>query len=177
MGGAVNANNVRVEVFYPCISLSVRYSRHEKIWKYKINTNEKHILNSRTYDAMENVTDIHNVNLLMNLQTLNEMKKLENDWNGNGGIAFSSELIAIFTDIIRALEKQPQMAPTGRGSLQIQYELPDRSYLGFEIFKDKVVMLEVPERDYSRAKTYTESKKTIDFINKNVRRFYEEERN
>ena len=53
--------------------------------------------------------------------------------------------------IIEKLSYQPEIYPTGRKSIQFQYELNDKSYLEFEIYEDKIMCLMVPKRVYSKA--------------------------
>ena len=82
---------------------------------------------------------------------LKEIENLENDWNGYGAKPFSETLIDKCKRIVRLLFVQPSIYPTGRNSIQFQYELSDRSYLEFEIFENKTMCLQVPERIYSKA--------------------------
>ena len=83
-----------------------------------------------------------------------EIAELEENWNGYGAKAFSQKLIEKCKGIIYDLEVQPNIFPTGRQSVQFQYELEDRSYLEFEIFEENVSCLEVPQRIYSNARTF-----------------------
>ena len=89
-----------------------------------------------------------------NLFRLDEIAELEENWNGYGAKAFSQKLIEKCKGIIYDLEVQPNIFPTGRQSVQFQYELEDRSYLEFEIFEENVSCLEVPQRIYSNARTF-----------------------
>jgi len=54
----------------------------------------------------------------------------------------------------------------------MQYELDDRSYLGFEVFQEKVTKVYIPQRDYSKAIEEEVTTNILDFINTNVERFY-----
>ena len=107
-----------------------------------------------------------------NLIRLDEIAKLEENWNGYGAKAFSQELIGKCKDIINNLEFQPKIFPTGRKSVQFQYELEDRSYLEFEIFEDKVSCLEVPKRIYSNAHTFEFPISEAQRIEEIVKKFY-----
>ena len=89
-----------------------------------------------------------------NLFRLDQIAKLEENWNGYGARPFSQDLVDKCKDIISELELQPKIFPTGRQSIQFQYELEDRSYLEFEIFREKISYLEVPQRRYSDARTF-----------------------
>ncbi len=92
-------------------------------------------------------------NVVKSVRRLNEIGRLPYDWNGYGAKPFSTMLIDRCQGIVSALTHQPQIYPTGRQSIQFQYELKDRSYLEFEIFENKTMCLCVPKRVYSDAKT------------------------
>ena len=88
---------------------------------------------------------------IKSFKRLKEIENLENDWNGYGAKPFSETLIDKCKRIVSSLSVQPSIYPTGRNSIQFQYELSDRSYLEFEIFENKTMCLQVPERIYSKA--------------------------
>ncbi len=113
----------------------------------KMDTNQK---DSRSYysDIVLSQND--------NMRTLLDIQNLEPNWNGYGGKEFSLEVISLARDIVIMLGKyQPEIYPTGRGTVQMQYELADRSYLEFEIYSDRIEVLEVPKRIYENAKEST----------------------
>ncbi len=91
------------------------------------------------------------MNLGMVTNKLDQISKLKNDWNGYGAKAFSMDLIERCKAIVHALSVVPEVYPTGRQSIQFQYELEDRSYLEFEIFETKIIYLQVPQRKYTDA--------------------------
>lgn len=93
------------------------------------------------------------------IKRLNDIAELPYDWNGYGAIPFSKVLINKCKRIVNNLSVSPYIYPTGRQSIQFQYELKDRSYLEFEIFENKTMCLIVPKRIYDNAKetTITES--------------------
>lgn len=78
--------------------------------------------------------------LLKNLQTLRTLRKLQVDWNGKGSLPFSESLIQKVFTIVRELTYQPDIFPTGRNSIQLEYEIGNE-YLEFEIFEEKIVAL------------------------------------
>ena len=49
------------------------------------------------------------------------------------------------------LDYQPEVFPTARRTIQMEYELDDNSYLEFEVYSDYIAVMEVPRRDYSKA--------------------------
>lgn len=89
--------------------------------------------------------------VIKSVKRLRDIESLAFDWNGYGAKPFSSVLIDKCERIVGALSVQPLIYPTGRSSIQFQYELSDRSYLEFEIFENKTICLQVPKRIYSDA--------------------------
>lgn len=63
-----------------------------------------------------------------NLERLWEISRLEENWNGYGAKPISQIILDRAEIIIRNVSVQPEIFPTGRGSIQMQYELPDKSY-------------------------------------------------
>lgn len=89
------------------------------------------------------------------LATLHDISLLEKNWDGYGSDPFSKKLVESVVDIVKELPVQPEIFPTGRGSIQIEYDSEDKSYFEAEIFIDHVSILEVPYHDYSKAETRT----------------------
>lgn len=69
------------------------------------------------------------------LLRLEEIGALKENWNGNGASAFSEELISRAKELVCGLSKQPIILPTGRDSIQMEYENEDGDYLEFELFE------------------------------------------
>ena len=88
------------------------------------------------------------------LRTLENIQKLENDWNGYGAESFPANVISLSRDIVMILDYQPDIFPTGRQTVQMEYELSDRSYLEIEIYEERIKIMEVPQRRYSEAKKF-----------------------
>ena len=112
---------------------------------------------------------------LMKIENLNKIRKMsffEHDWNGTGGSVFSPNAIALFESIIKALDKQPQIAPTGRNSLLLQYELDDKSLLAFEVSENHTDKVYVPQGEYSMAQMNTFTENVEQRIKESVKLFY-----
>lgn len=107
-----------------------------------------------------------------NINKIKSMSKFEADWNGTGGMAFSQKAIARFITIIETLDKQPQIAPTGRNSLLMQYKLENKSILAFEVSEDKVEKVFVPYGNYSSAKVEVFTDDFKQQIKESVKLFY-----
>lgn len=104
---------------------------------------------------------------------LEQISHLADDWNGYGAKSFPSALVEKCQSIFLALPVPPHIYPTGRQSIQFQYELPDRSYLEFEIFEKRTMCLLVPQRQYSRAETKEFTSCEKEKITEMVIKFYE----
>ena len=91
------------------------------------------------------------IELAHSLKVIGDIQSLKPDWNGYGAKPIPKEVTQISRKIVRTLSKQPDIYPTGRRTIQMQYELADKSYLEFEIYVDHIHILEVPKRIYNKA--------------------------
>lgn len=71
-----------------------------------------------------------------NIEMLNDILCLPNNWNENGAKEFNNEIVSEMRKIIDLLPLQPEIFPTARSSIQFEYEKDDGSYLEFELFED-----------------------------------------
>lgn len=110
--------------------------------------------------------------LYNNLKKLKGISDLKDNWNDNNAKKFSPELISIVKNILENIVEQPEIFPTANNSIQMEYELIDNSYLEFEIFEDKIICLEVPQRNYSKYKEQIISN-DIKIINNIINNFFE----
>lgn len=78
-----------------------------------------------------------------NLIAINNLRKFEENWNGYGAKGFSSELCDFVEELIKSLDEnfQPKLFPTGRESIQIEYEKENGEYLEIEIFSSEQIQL------------------------------------
>lgn len=100
------------------------------------DNNESIISSVHTYtssdDADMGVACMYiNEDMRDNLNQLDMIEQLEDDWNGEGAAAFSKELIARVRDIIMQLKLQPEVFPTARDSIQFEYYINNK-YLEVE---------------------------------------------
>lgn len=75
--------------------------------------------------------------LQSNINKLNSFRDLPDNWNCIGGEKIDNDVIDTSLSIICLLSHQPYIFPTGRNSVQFEYEKTNGDYLEFEIFKDK----------------------------------------
>ena len=87
----------------------------------------------------------------ISLCRLSDIKDLEQDWDGEGTQPIPGSIIVKATEIVLELMHQPSIFPTGRNSIQLEFELSDGSYLEFEIFDDRITCMSVPHREYDKA--------------------------
>lgn len=85
-----------------------------------------------------------------NIQCLDDISRLKENWNGYGAKAFPADLILKCKNIAAGLDIEMDVYQTGRQSIQFQYD-KDGDYLEFEVFQDHTIAMHVPKRDYSRA--------------------------
>lgn len=71
-----------------------------------------------------------------NIRILESFKNLEKNWDSEGAEPFDVAIIEKCIDIIKSpfLRFQPDIYPTGRGSIQFEYEKSNGEYLEIEIF-------------------------------------------
>jgi hypothetical protein len=73
-----------------------------------------------------------------NKEKLNNFRSLEFNWNYADAFPFTKTLIDKVESILEHLTVQPKIFPTGRQSIQFEYEKSNGDYLEFEIFEDLV---------------------------------------
>lgn len=101
--------------------------------------------NSEKYEQLEKIysmayTSVNSLekNYIGASTTLNDIAKLEDNWNNNGANAFSAKLIEKCRGIAMQLAAEPFICPTACGSIQFEYEKENGDYLEFEIYEDRI---------------------------------------
>ena len=107
-----------------------------------------------------------------NLAKIEKMALFESDWNGNGGAKFTTGAIDTFKEVISTLTKQPEIAPTGRNSLLMHYELANGSRLIFEVSENKAEKVYIPHGNYAKASIQIYVGNVLFNINEAVENFY-----
>lgn len=68
-----------------------------------------------------------------NLERLQQISELENDWDGEGAQTIDKDLIKTVVNLIGKLRFQPQIFPTACDSIQLEYDKTNGDYLEFEV--------------------------------------------
>jgi|GEM_PF-5061563 len=73
-----------------------------------------------------------------NITRINSFRKLEPNWNKNNAGQFTEAVIEKALAFINSndLKWQPNVFPTGRNSIQLEYEKSNSDYLEIEIYQD-----------------------------------------
>lgn len=103
-----------------------------------------------------------------NFSKLREFSKFEKNWNGYGGKTFSKATIDRTTSLLKKLNAQPKVFPTGRGTVQLEYHVDEENLMEMEISKDEISALWVihGEEREEYIQTIFEAKKKIEaFLN------------
>lgn len=127
-------------------------------------------------NARSSTNQVSNIFLLeerkkgKNLNKLSMISNLNDNWNGNGAKSFSLDLVAKCSYIINEIIRQPDIFPTGRNSIQMEYEKANGEYLELEVFEDEIYFLYV---DKNEEETEGILEFDINKINECVLKFYE----
>ncbi len=99
--------------------------------------------------------NVHLKKRLSNLTKILSFKNLLPGWNGEGTEGISEKLTNIALDFINLpiLKYQPSVFPTGRASIQFEYQKSSGDYLEIEIFEDHITLFSeiddvVTEKEY-----------------------------
>lgn len=102
-----------------------------------------------------------------NVQRLDDISRLKENWNGYGAKSFPADLILKCKNIAAGLNIEMDVYQTGRQSIQFQYD-KDGDYLEFEVFQDYTIAMYVPKRDYSRAETCRITDDNLETLNATI---------
>lgn len=79
--------------------------------------------------------------LLNNIDKVNSFQHLNLGWNGYEADPIDKSIIDDVKSQLYLLSIQPDVFPTARNSVQLEFHHDNGNYLEFEIFRDKVVKL------------------------------------
>ena len=111
----------------------------------------------------------------LNVQRLEDIEKLPDNWNGYGARKFASSLINKCREIAKSLPVAMTVYPTGRQSIQFQYD-KNGNYLELEIYEDHTFCLCMLKRDYGQVKTIRLTNDKAEEIRKYIQQQLKESR-
>ncbi|MBQ1843026.1 MAG: hypothetical protein II133_00320 [Lachnospiraceae bacterium] len=85
----------------------------------------------------------------INLHKISDYSKLDEGWNGYNARKFTDDALRIFRDTINAIDRQPEISPTGRNSLYMQFTFEDNTMVSYELFTNRMDEVVIPYGDYS----------------------------
>lgn len=135
------------------VSNSIQYYQNPN--NYQISYNSSYVANTINFSQ----------ELQKNIELINSYKKLDNNWNGYGAQKISESVIDSALSILYFLNRQPDVFPTGRNSIQFEYEKDNGDYLEFEIFENYVTAFQIISSEESEYNINTSEirKMVVDF--------------
>lgn len=102
-----------------------------------------------------------------NMEKLKSFQALPDNWNDYGARSFDRNLIKKCIDLINSstLRYQPDIFPTGRNSIQFEYEKSDGSYLEIEIYIDHFVYFYIDSFGCEKESDFAEWEEILKIIN------------
>lgn len=73
-----------------------------------------------------------------NILTLESYRNLEPNWDGYNAPPIDSRIIDNSISLVASLSLQPEIFPTGRNSIQLEYEREDGDYVELEVFIENI---------------------------------------
>lgn len=108
---------------------------YNNINNYQTSYSSSYIDNSNTINFSQE--------LQKNIELINSYKNLDDNWNGYGALKFSESVIDNALYVLYFLSRQPDVFPTGRNSIQFEYEKDNGDYLEFEIYEDHITAFKI----------------------------------
>lgn len=106
-----------------------------------------------------------------NIEKVGKTQSLRYNWDGKKGSVFSKRVINKVKAILPLLDIQPHVTPTGRNSFYLQYELPNKSVINFEISEKVLYMVTIPYGVYNESSEETSRNISAEYINSKVKYF------
>ena len=105
-----------------------------------------------------------------NLNRLNSISELKDDWNGNGAPAFDDSVIEKVRALLVKLTIQPEIFPTALQTIQFEYDNSRRDHMEIEIGDSDLA--EVFFVSYNGTESFETIPATVTGINKRVSAFF-----
>ena len=101
-------------------------------------------------DALEDI-DWDNDQNAAKEYNIKHLFELEHEQEADDEDFVSHKVFENTLDIVLNVIRQPEIFKTYENSVNLQYELKDKSYLEFEVFDDRITCMIVPKRIYDDA--------------------------
>lgn len=113
---------------------------------YEMECHEKYnLFDSPSSTRLNNANRFSLEQLKHNKRKLQAFKTLEPNWNGYDGLPFSEPVLSKVEKIISDLDYQPEIFPTGRGTIQIEKFIDDNNQIEIEISQDEIFVYQVKD--------------------------------
>lgn len=140
----IDSDKIKKSVFYYMEGFLEKLHNSSMMISHGIKTNAIGY-NREKYNNWENVylmvySNINSLakNYIVANTALDDISKLEENWNDNGANAFPIELVEKCREIVNQLVAEPFVCPTACGSIQFEYEKENGEYLEFEVYEDRI---------------------------------------
>lgn len=152
-----------------CLSDMIEVSSAKSVLINEMHsTNSTYFLKAGISSSDTNISKESNLyKLSSNLTLLESYKYLKDNWNGYGAKPFTSSFIERLKDIVIALEFSPKIFPTGRNSIQLEFEKKNGDYLEFEVYNSGEIHYYKTTKELEK-----EGKLSSKEINSYIRSFY-----
>lgn len=130
--------------------------------KVKYNFNNK---NNPKYVNGVMINSKHIKELRLNKEKIQSYKNLQHNWNMAGAIPFDELFLNDIEVLLKKINIQPKIFPTGRNSIQFEYEKDNGDYLEFEIFDNKIFCLSIINNDEKTSEFNFDSEMVNNFLN------------
>lgn len=107
----------------------------------QVNPPARNAISSSTRLSMNNRFSLDLLHL--NMQKINSFTKLKKNWNGYNGEEIDKNVVDIAKELITKIEFQPQVFPTGRGTIQIEKYFDDNNFFELEISVSEICLYKV----------------------------------
>ena len=117
-------------------------------------------------------TEIFAIKKNLNLEKIYRLSEYKENWDGYGAPSFDKSVIerAIKFIFDKNLKIQPNVFPTGRGTIQFEFEPDENHYLEIEIFEDKYNLFSTVESE-EEEQSYFDFENIIQKVNDFQSRF------
>ncbi len=128
-----------IGIFTSNTSVSGRNLAPVEVASHSIVSNTKYTSSTRFNNSQRFSLE----QLKHNKRKLNAIKDLKTGWNGYDGDIIDPSIILKTEEIISKLDYQPQIFPTGRGSIQLEKHIDEKNFVEIEISTDEVFAFRV----------------------------------